>query len=361
MAEIKLVKHRERRGELLNLFRASFGFNISPELWDWKYLQNPLASDDPEIIVAVDNDRIIGARPLLLAELWLKDENIKAAQPCDTMVHPEHQREGIFSGMNRYAIQYFKENGYTLFYNFPNPKSRPGYIKQGWEIVSSAGILFRVVNPQKAISYALNNRVLGNGLGFLYDNLINRSAKATASSDSFHLKVFDHLNEELGEIDALRNRAVINVVRSKSYLSWRFDQHPEYSYKYIVAKKADELWGYTVSSVQRQPNGLVSGVIVDYVVRDENIECFRQLINEALLQLENLKPDLISIGAFHQPGFRRELVEHFGFKSSMKFPYNRFADRSYFVVRRIDERAAEKIDVYNKENWQLTYIYPDTT
>ncbi len=60
MIEIRLAKHFEEKEKLLNLFQASFGFSISMEHWDWKHLQNPLASSDPEVIVAVDNGKIIG-------------------------------------------------------------------------------------------------------------------------------------------------------------------------------------------------------------------------------------------------------------------------------------------------------------
>ena len=101
MVEIRLVKHSAEKEKLLNLFRASFGYNISVEHWDWKHLQNPLAFSDPEVIVAVDGGKIVGARPFLPAEMWLGGEKIKTAQHCDTMVHPDYQGKGIFNRMGQ--------------------------------------------------------------------------------------------------------------------------------------------------------------------------------------------------------------------------------------------------------------------
>ena len=204
MAEIRLVKYRDKREELLDLFQASFGLTVSVELWNWKYLQNPLAPAVPELIVATDKGKIVGARPFMLAELWLGNERVKAAQPCDTMVHSQYRQEGIFSRMNQFAIEYFRREGY--------------------------------------------------------------------------------------------------------------------------------------------------GMIVDYLVKDEDIDCFRLLMNECLNELEKSKCDLAFVWAFSRPRFREELLKCFGFKSPMKSPYNRFLGKDYFVAREVSEQVVKTVDIYNKEN-----------
>ena len=362
MAEIKLVKHREKRGELLGLFQASFGLTMSEEFWNWKYLQNPLASAIPELIVAIDRGKIVGARPFLLAELWLGNERVKVAQPCDTMVHPEYHRQGIFSQMNQFAIEYFRREGYALFYNFPNLKSRPGFLKQGWKTVSVREELCRYINPQKLIAHKLKSRLGGRVLGFLYDKLLNtRLREVPLSSSPFRIKVSTQFTDELKEVDAIRDKTAIDLVRSESYLRWRFDQHPERKYEYIVVKKGEELWGYAVVNVQEQGNGQVYGMIVDYLVKDEGIDCFRLLMNECLNKLKKSKCDLAFVWAFTQPRFREELLKCLGFKSPMKFPYSRFLGRGYFVAREVREQAAKTLDIYDKENWRVTHAYADTT
>jgi GNAT superfamily N-acetyltransferase len=361
MSEIILVKHREKERELLHLFQASFGHDMSAKLWDWKYLQNPLAPDDPEVIVAVHNDKIVSARPFLLAELWLGYEKIKVAQPCDTMVHPDHRREGIFSQMNQFAIEYFKESGYGFFYNFPGTMSRPGYLKQGWKIVAPTEILFRAVNPRKLASYKLKSQFLGNVAGFLYDKFLSTGSGLSSLPGHFQIQVFDQFTEELKLVDTLRDTTKIDLVRGERYLRWRFDQHPEHSYKYIIAKKGDELWGYAVISVQRQLSGLIYGMIVDYVVRDNDTECFRVLVKRCMAELEESECDLVCVWAFSMPKFREELIKHFDFKSSLSFPYNKALEKGYFVVRELDEQVLEKIDIYKGENWRITHIYIDTT
>ena len=66
MVKIRLVKHLEGMEQLVDLFRLCFSYDMSTEIWDWEYLQNPLASANPEVFVAMDNDKIVGGQ----ATIW---------------------------------------------------------------------------------------------------------------------------------------------------------------------------------------------------------------------------------------------------------------------------------------------------
>jgi GNAT superfamily N-acetyltransferase len=361
MIEIKLVKHSEEKGQLADLFRTSFGHNMTEEFWDWKYIQNPLASADPEVIVAIDNRKIVGVRPFRLVEMWLGNEKVKAAQHADTMVHPEHQHKGIFNQMGQFAIKYLKENIYAISYGLPNAKSRPGFLKQGYRIVVPIEVMIRIVNPQNLISHALRNEALGSRLGFLYDRLLNiKLIEAVQSSTSFQIEVFDQFNDELKEIDTLRDPSLIDLVRSESYLRWLFDQRPNRSYRYIVAKKDRTLWGYTVVNAKKRSDGLIYGYIVDHLVKDRDIACFRALISKSLNELDKLECDIVIIWALGEPVLRKQLLKYLGFKSTLSFPYNRFfTGGGYLDAIRIDEQVAAGVNIYAKENWRVTYAYSD--
>ncbi len=359
MVEIRLVKHLEEKEQLLDLFRVSFGQNMSPELWDWKYLKNPLAPAAPEVIVALDNDKIVGARPFLLTEMWLDNEKVRTAQHGDTMVHPEHRNKGIFSRMGQFAIQYLKDNDYALSYGFPGPMSRPGFLKQGWQIVVPTEIMFRAVHPQNLIANKLRSKFLGSGLGFFYDRLLNKTTETFQPSSSFQVEVFDQYTDELKEVDALRDESVIDLVRSESYLRWRFDWHPDHNYKYIVAKRDGKLWGYAVINIQEKANGLIYGMITDYLVKNRDIACFGILINRCLDELEKSECDIALIWAFSEPELREQLLKHFDFKSSLKFPYKKFIGYGYLDAILTNEQVAKRINIYDKDNWRVTYAYKD--
>jgi len=362
MVEIKLVKHRENKEELFDLFQASFGHKMSAQLWDWKYIHNPLASTDPELIVAVENGTIVGARPFQPVQMWLGNDKVRAVLAPDLMVHPAHQRKGINTRMIQFYVSYLKENGYAVIYSLPNAKSLSGALRHGYGIVATLETLFRLMNPQKLISCRLGDKILGTALGLLYNRLLNTKPPAVLQPRAvFQTQLFDQFNNELKEIDTLRDTTKIDLVRDENYLKWRFDRHPEHSYRYIIAQKGNELWGYAVVSAQEQHSGLVNGVIADYLIKDDDIDCFRLLVNECVNELEKTKCDIISVWAFTHPKFREELLKHFGFKSSTRFPYDRVSEKGHFVAREVKEQMLEKIDIYSKLNWRVTHAYQDTT
>lgn len=361
MVELRALKHLDEIEQLVDLFRLSFNLDMSPELWNWKYLQNPLASAAAEVVVALDKGKVVGARPFLLTEMWLDNKRVLTAQHCDTMVHPDYQNQGIFNRMGKVAIQYLKENNYALSYGFPAPISRPGFLRQGWRVVVPTETMFRVVHPQKVISNKLKNKSLGNVLGFFYDKFLNSEiTEKRQPSSSFQVEIFDRYTEELKSLDNLRDDSVIDLVRSEANLRWRFDQHPEYSYKYILARRGGELWGYAVVSVQEKADGLVYGIITDYLVKSRDIACFQALIKSSLDELGKSGCDVIYTWAFSEPEFREQLSKHLGFKSSSRFPYNRVSYYGYLDALLIDERIAERVDIYDKESWRVTCAFLDS-
>jgi len=225
---VSLVKHTDEKEQLLELFRLSFGQTMPAELWDWKYVKNPLSSQDSEVVVAVDRGKIIGARPFLLSKMWIGDKIVTTAQHCDTMVHPDYRNRGIFNRMGLFALQHLKEYGYALCYGLPAPMSRRGFLSQGFRIVVTTETLYGVILPQQIISYLLGNQLLGRGLGLVYGRVANSRMRSNSNySRSFQVDVFDRLGHELGEIDSLRDKSTIDLVRSESYLRWRFDSHPQ--------------------------------------------------------------------------------------------------------------------------------------
>ena len=360
MIEVKLVKQSDRKEELLNLFRLSFGGKISEKLWDWKYIQNPLVSSEPEVIVAMENGKIAGARPFLLMEMWLDNSKIIAAEHCDTMVHPEYRNRGIFNKMGLYSIRYLRENKYALSYGFPNPLSRPGFIHQGYRIVAPTEMMFRPINAKNLISEKINNRGIGNILGFVYNKLLNpRISYRNNQSNRFVTEVFNKYREELNVIDTWKDHVKIDLVRSESNLKWRFDFNPKHTYKYVLVKQEKKLLGYAVVSVQEQLNGQKRGIIMDYLVKGDDTTCFLILMEGAIRELLKYDCEIIVMWAFSEPAFQVELMKRLRFKSSLKFPYNKLIGYGYMDALLIDEQLARRIDIYNKYNWRITNAFAD--
>lgn len=346
---------------LLTLFQASFGHGIPTGVWEWKYILNPLASPHEKVVVAVDRDKIVGARNLLLAEMWVKDRKVKSAQPCDTMVHPEYRGKGLFSRMNQVAIEHFKERDYAFFYNSPNHQSRPGYLKQGWRIVTQTEILLITANPGNLILCKLKNKPAARIIAppFKLISSFYRSNKVQYSGD-YRIEVNENFHERLSSVDGLRNKSTIDLVRSEGYMGWRFDRHPSHKYIYITAENDNEMRGYAVVGLQKGPGGFSWGVIVDFLVKNDDLVCFKDIIKACLQTLIRFNPDLISMFSPYQQSFRKTLVKRFGFRSSLRFPFKSFLEKSCLVARVVKPSQIQGTDIYDKSNWRVTDAYMDT-
>jgi len=344
--------------QLVDLFCTCFNVDMTPDIWAWEHLQNPLSN--PEVIVAVENGRIVGARPFTYVEMWLGNEKVKAALHCDTMVHPDYQRMGIFNHMGHFSIPYLKERGYALSYGFPGPMSRPGYLRQGWKVVVQTETVFRLMNPRRVISCKSGSDLIGGGLGFLYDRILNtRIREISGVSSPFNVNVSDSYTDELEALDALWGNKAIDLVRSEVFLRWRFDDNPEHDYKYVLVRKDSELCGYAVVSCEESAGGLVYGTIVDYLVRDNDISCFYVLISACLEQLDRQGCDIAITWVFTETEFRAYLFKHMSFKSPFRFPYNRFFGYGHLDALRLDEEVAADVDVYNGDSWRVTHAFSD--
>jgi GNAT superfamily N-acetyltransferase len=345
MIEIRTVKHEEACHELTGLYISTFKVSATSEFWEWKYILNPAATDIPEVTVALDGSKIVGARPFMLNQLWLGNQKIVAAQHCDTMVHKDYRRQGIFNRMGKFALQLLAERGYALTYGFPAPMSRKGFASQGYQRLMDTEILFKLINP----------------VDILENKIFNTRAEQPDAASNYQVEIHDKYTDELGILDSLRQSNIIDIVRSKENLCWRFDSHPSKSYRYLLAKKHGQVQGYAVISIQKFYRNLKSGIIIDYLVKDNDVNCFNRLASRAIKEFQRAACSVAAIWSMCDPDLRQELLTRSGFKSSLNFPYKKVLGASYMDLIVIDKNRNTTVNLYDKTRWRVTYAYPNFT
>ncbi len=360
MVEIRTVKHADEIDGLTDLFASTYGEKASIDFWDWKYIKNPLAHLMPDVTVAIDGSKIVGVRPFWLAEFWMGERKIIGAQHCDTLVHPDYRRQGIFNRMGKSAVRYLLEHNCTLSYGFPGKMSRPGFLSQGYRVLTPLEISFRLLKPGQLIGRHLPPRGLTSPLGNLLDRLYNPAdIRLDDEAEQFQVEISDSYPPELSRLDSIRDGGTVGLVRSETNLRWRFDTHPHNKYRYITAKRRGELCGYAVTQNYKEYTGLLAGLIMDYLVKDNDLACFRALIAQAMGEFKRTGCYVMSVWAFSDPHFHHELIYNLGFRSSKKLPYRKFMDAGYMDVLSLNGRDSADLDVYDKTKWRITYAYPN--
>lgn len=208
--------------EILEVLKASLGETSSKKtesVWRYKHVDNPFGKS--LVLVAVENDMIIGVRALMRWKWQLEKKVFSAFRAVDTATHPEHQGKGVFKKLTLKAVEIAKAQSEDFIFNTPNSQSLPGYLKMGWEEVDKLKINIKPTNPlnwlnvNQAASYNINK---------------------ICSGDQLAKFILNYNNLKAGE-----NK--LFTLKSPEYLRWRYEINPLQNYE-VKADQDFYLAGY---------------------------------------------------------------------------------------------------------------------
>lgn len=196
---------------IIPLIKSSLGESLvkkSPQIWNFKHIDNPFGKS--HVLLAIENDVFVGVRALMKWNWQLNNDVWVAYRAVDTATHPDFQGRGIFKKLTLQALEDVQKEQETFVFNTPNDKSRPGYLKMGWQIVDALPI---AIVP--TIFY------------FFYSIFRKKAVKKHQIQE-----------ERLDELCKIHNRFLsgtntIFTPKSATYLKWRFEENPMQKYHVI--------------------------------------------------------------------------------------------------------------------------------
>jgi GNAT superfamily N-acetyltransferase len=126
----------EDEEQVLALIEVALGWrpgDPNAAFFAWKHRENPFGASPAW--VALDGDRVAGFRTFMRWEFETPRGPVRAVRAVDTATHPQYQGRGIFSALTLRAVDELVAEGVGFVFNTPNDKSRPGYLKMGWQLV----------------------------------------------------------------------------------------------------------------------------------------------------------------------------------------------------------------------------------
>ena len=135
---------------VLELLQASMGWVPDEQyarFFQWKHRQSPFGASPAW--AAVDDGQIVGFRTYVRWQFLRDGEVVAAVRAVDTVTHPDYQGKGIFSLLTRQSLAELDEMGVGFVFNTPNERSRPGYLKMGWQLVERLPVAAR---PRSALA-----------------------------------------------------------------------------------------------------------------------------------------------------------------------------------------------------------------
>jgi GNAT superfamily N-acetyltransferase len=222
--------------DVLELLDASLGGGPAgrrpPEFFRWKHLDNPFGQSF--LLLAESEGRLVGLRAFLRWRFLAGDRAVAAARAVDTATHPDVQGQGIFRRLTLTALEEVRGQ-VDLVFNTPNAKSRPGYLKMGWQEVGRVPVAVRVRRPLRLLR--------GRRPGAVPGPAPPVAAPAAAS-------VLDRGPEVAGLLWREPAADGLATARDLGYLRWRYGAAPLLGYRAVTDERDGELAGLAIFRVR---------------------------------------------------------------------------------------------------------------
>ena len=251
---------------VVNLLRFLWDRDIesNKDCFIWKHHKNPFQKKAIGIVAKL-NDEIVGFRGFSETQWKLNNTIVKMLSPSDAIVHQKHRRKGLFSKMNEFAMELYR-NDYKLFLNFSsNQYSTPGYLKLGWKpIQSSQKHYIRNVN----IFRLVRDRIMSN----------HQEAFTLGRFGSIEVANrihFSDISSLIKEDSSSRNRIFLN--KTAKFYRWKMS-FGKRNYITIYHYSQSKIDAYFLMSFRNyeahivdyggQENSLGISAIIDFILRE---------------------------------------------------------------------------------------------
>lgn len=351
------------REAFLSLYESVFGGDVSDRWFDWRFVENPFVDHVP-MFVAEQVGELVGARPFLCFQVEIGSRTLLGIQTCDTMVHPDHRRKGLFTRMTDRAYDYYRSlDDPVLQFSIPNRFSRPGYLKLGCEVVCQLPVSYRV----QRLDSMVGNDTLTDVAGALqpvvsvYNAARDRLTAPSADADisvTAHDQVPSEMFADLYR-SAVPNR--IHATRNEAFYEWRFD-NPRWDYRAYIARRDGEPVAGVVTGT-RTADGQTWTQLTDVVPllggdrrRPALTALLRRILSDAA------ETDLVSVRNGVIP---QDLLTAFGFHRDDRLPLSAVTTPTILITNLLggedDQWVVDGHDLLDPTSWKLSFSEHNTS
>jgi GNAT superfamily N-acetyltransferase len=245
---------------VLELLQASLGWvpdDAYARFFAWKHHDSPFGRSPAWVAVdpAADH-RVVGFRTFSRWEFERGAGTVRAVRAVDTATHPDYQGRGIFSLLTRQALDELRADGVAFVFNTPNDRSRPGYLKMGWQLVERLPVAATPRSPLSLVRLARARTPADKW-----------SAPTEAGTPVADLLADEGVLTDL--IDAARpDDHRLRTRRTPAYLAWRYG-FPPLRYRAVVAPGGVAA-GMVVFRLRQRGAALEAAICEQIVPRDDD-------------------------------------------------------------------------------------------
>jgi GNAT superfamily N-acetyltransferase len=265
----------DERATQAALYDTCFGQTNGAEIIRWRYDAGPHGESVSLLSMTPDGTAASGyaCSPRRVRVRGDAQTETTIGQTGDVMTHPDFRGRGLFSALDRRALELTKELGWSAVIGLPNRNSEKLFVeKLGWDLVGKIRPwTFVLTSDARARADRLRvSRLASMAVPWTYWRGSMRRGKLRDLA-------FDKLNTMAiprfgAEVDALYERVAPDfefmVRRDQDYLNWRFMEAPSQAFRaHGVYDASGTMQGYAI--VQLPESGASVGYVVDLLANDE--------------------------------------------------------------------------------------------
>jgi GNAT superfamily N-acetyltransferase len=264
---------------VLELLQASMGWVPDEQyarFFVWKHRQSPFGASPAW--VAVDpsaGDRIVGFRTYVRWQFLRHGQPVSAVRAVDTVTHPDYQGRGIFSLLTNRSLDELAELGVAFVFNTPNDRSRPGYLKMGWQLVERMPVAAR---PRSALALIRLARARTPAEKWSAECSAGVSAPEALADDTELATLLERVGGVAGSAAGSPDGELVTN-RTPDYLRWRYG-FPPLRYR-AVAAPGGPANGLAVFRLRRR-GAATEAALCELLVPENDSGIIRELLSEIL-------------------------------------------------------------------------------
>jgi hypothetical protein len=341
------------RAGFLDLYAQVFGGG-STAWFDWKYVDDPYTDHVP-VILALHGGTVVGAKAGMPFELATVDgRTLPALQPCDTMVHPDHRRQGLYSRMTELMTDHYADREVALLFNFPNSATLAGSLKHGWRTVRRVPTFYRV---QDASAFVGADRGLGALVDIAAD--VHLSARtALVDAPASHVRVERHATPPpslLATVAANGRPDRLHADRTEAFYEWRLDNPAREYTAYVASRDGSPRAAAVVGTDPEDPTRTAEVVeLTPLAPRATEDGTVRAMLTRLIADHEDARAVAVS-----GLGLPADILRSYGFLSDLSPPVSAVADPTTLVAYPLSDDPALDA-VHDPDGWTLRGLEQDT-
>ncbi len=249
------------------VIEAAYGESADPEaVYNW--WSGGCGVGATGYMVAEVDGQVVGAQPMELFPYLDGPQELLGAVFTGVAVHPGFRRLGIFTALVRACEAEAWRRGAAFVTTMPNERSRPGFIKMGYQDLGRRHLLMRLLRPAAlggAFVPALG-QVMG-GMAGLGQRLIVR-ARGTQGISVGEVKAPSEGWAALFQSTAARGGGPW-IRRSSEWLRWRYVGMPLRSYRFFEAHDANSGLVAAAVTTQERRSRLQLAYVMELAAKDD--------------------------------------------------------------------------------------------